>query len=189
MSPDPNPDKQLKLIAIVLPEPLFSFVRDEQNYIASTWGPRQALRVPPHITLIPPLSVGEAESNDLKSIATEVASHRKPFLLKIHGYDTFSPRVIFLKPNLTYELGLLYTNLRDMVLPRIPQAMNRYPDESFHPHITLAYRDLTPDQFREMWKYFKPRKAKYSVEINQFSILNNTEEGWVVESTYELNGK
>lgn len=186
MQEDPNSDKQLKLIAIVLPEPLFSLVREEQNFIAKTWGCRQALRVPPHVTIIPPLSVKEKEVKELESIAKEVAGHRKPFSMKITGYDTFSPRVIFLKPNFPYELGLLYTNLRDAIIPKIPQALNRYPDESFHPHITLAYRDLTPDQFKEMWRHYKNKKAKYTIDINQISILVNTEDGWVIESSYEL---
>jgi len=186
MQEDPNSDTQLKLIAIVLPDPLFSLVREEQNFIARTWGCRQALRVPPHITLIPPLSIKEKESKELESIAKEVATHRKPFSIKINGYDTFSPRVIFLKPNFPYELGLLYTELRDAIVPKIPQALSRYPDESFHPHITLAYRDLTPDQFKEMWKHYKNKKAKFLIDINQFNILVNTEEGWMIESTYEL---
>jgi 2'-5' RNA ligase len=186
MQEDPNSDKQLKLIAIVLPEPLFSMVREEQNFIAKTWGCRQALRVPPHITLIPPLSVKEKESKEIESVTKEVAAHRKPFTMKITGYDTFSPRVIFLKPNFPYELGLLYNSLRDSIIPKIPQALNRYPDESFHPHITLAYRDLTPDQFKEMWRHYKNKKAKYLFDVNQISILVNTEDGWVIENTFQL---
>src|SRR5687768_18188618 len=92
-------DTKLKLIAIVLPEPLYTMIRDEQQFIAQKWGPKYALRTPPHITLIPPLSANEAESIELENISQVVAEKNSPFVLKVNGYEAFSPRVIFAQPN------------------------------------------------------------------------------------------
>src|SRR5687768_2551403 len=92
-------ETQLKLVAIVLPEPLFSYVRAEQTYIAETWGPRQSLRTPPHITIIPPLHLLPDEIARLNEIAKEIASANPMFELKVNGFGAFPPRVIFIKPN------------------------------------------------------------------------------------------
>ena len=95
---------QLKLIAIVLPEPLFSFVREQQKYISDTWGCRHALRTPPHITIMPPLSLSNNEVTILEGIAKDAAKRIESFTLHISGYGAFKPRVVFLQPDLPEEL-------------------------------------------------------------------------------------
>lgn len=179
-------DKKLKLVAIVPPEPLYSFVKEEQNFIAQKWNARQALRTPPHITLIPPISLNEGESEELKRISQEIASKHPSFRLKVNRYDSFNPKVIYLKPSFPHALSVLYTDLLKMILANIPHAMQKYPYESFVPHITLAYRDLDPLRFKEVWKYYKNKKVNFAVDINRISILDNTADGWVISDSYEL---
>jgi len=188
METEPKTDKKLKLVAIVPPEPLFSFVKEEQNFIAQKWNARQALRTPPHITLIPPISLDERESAELERISNEIASQHPSFRLKVTRYDSFSPKVIYLKPNFPHALSVLYTGLMKTILVKIPHAMQKYPYESFVPHITLAYRDLDPLRFKEVWKYYKNKKVNFAVDINRISILDNTSDGWVITSEYDLKG-
>ena len=179
-------EKKLKLVAIVPPEPLFSFVKEEQNFIAQKWNVRQALRTPPHITLIPPISLDEGESEELDRISKEIASLHPSFRLKVTRYEAFSPKVIYLKPSFPHVLRVLYTDLMDAILAKIPHAMQKYPYESFVPHITIAYRDLDPLRFKEVWKYYKNKKVNFSVDIEQICILDNTADGWVISDSYEL---
>lgn len=181
-------DKKLKLVAIVPPEPLYSFVKEEQNFIAQKWNARQALRTPPHITLIPPISLDEDESVELERISQETASNHPSFRLKVTRYDSFSPKVIYLKPSFPHALSVLYTDLMKTILANIPHAMQKYPYESFVPHITLAYRDLDPLRFKEVWKYYKNKKVNFTVDIDRICILDNTPDGWVITNTYELTG-
>lgn len=189
MKEKPDSKTQLKLVAIVPPEPLFSFIREEQQYIADTWGPKKALRVPPHLTLLPPISVNEAELIVLESILKDAASSHKAFMLRVNGYDAFSPKVIFIKPNYPKALHLLYTDIIDTVIARIPHVMNKYPDDTFHPHFTIAYRDLEPDIFRDVWKYFKNKKAKFTVPIQDISIFDKSDVGWTIGKKFALKEK
>ena len=179
-------DKKLKLVAIVPPEPLFSFVKEEQNFIAQKWNVRQALRTPPHITLIPPISLDEGESEELDRISKEIASMHASFRLKVTKYETFSPKVIYIKPSFPYVLRVLYTDLMDAIIAKIPHAIQKYPYESFVPHITIAYRDLDPLRFKEVWKYYKNKKVNFAVDIERICILDNSAEGWVISDSYEL---
>lgn len=189
MEDKPDLKTELKLVAIVPPEPLFSFIREEQQYIADTWGPRKALRVPPHLTLVPPISVTEAELIVLESILKDAAASHKTFTLRVNGYDAFMPKVIFIKPAYPKELHMLYTNIIDTVIARIPHVMNKYPDDTFHPHFTIAYRDLEPDMFKDIWKYFKNKKAKFSVQIHQISIFDKSDAGWIIGKQFNLKEK
>src|SRR5687767_2144075 len=185
----PGSDNQLKLIAIVLPEPLFSFVKHQQLYIAETWDCRMALRTPPHITVIPPLSIRQDEWPELESIVFKASEKGRPFTLEVTGFDAFKPRVIFLKTNLPKELVKLYTDLRNRIEMKLPHLLYRYPDRTFTPHITLAYRDVEPEQFREIWNYYKDQKALFKIHIDRLSLLNNIDKKWKLERDFLLSDK
>ena len=189
MDEQSNIHTELKLIAIVLPEPLFSVVREQQHYIAENWKSMHALRTPPHITIIPPLALTPVEIIKLQEMAREIASKCNPFRLSVNEYGAFKPRVIFMKPDVPPGLSYLFKNWRDALLKTIPHVLEKYPDRPYHPHITLAHRDVDRQRFDEMWKYFKNKKIEMSIEINQCCILTHSKEGWQIETTYFLNSK
>ena len=112
---NPDIDTQLKLIAVVLPEPLFSYVKEQQNFIADTWGCCKALRTPPHITLIPPMSLKAEEILILESILSKIAEKNSRFVLDVNEYEAFRPRVVYLNTTLPKELSKLYSDLRNTI--------------------------------------------------------------------------
>jgi len=61
-------------------------------------------------------------------------------------------------------------------------------DRAFHPHITLAYRDVTPEKFEEIWKHFRRKEFSTSVEIDQIQILDHIQHVWVEGKSYVLGG-
>src|SRR5687767_13566476 len=125
---NPDIDTQLKLIAVVLPEPLFSFVKEQQNFIADTWGCCKSLRTPPHITLIPPLSLKMEEIDILESILSTIAVKNNPFVLEVNQYEAFKPRVVYLNTPTPKGLSKLYSELRHTIEKKIPHVFHRYPD-------------------------------------------------------------
>ena len=179
-----TPDKQLKLIAIVLPEPLASYVREQQVFISETWGCRHALRTPPHITLIQPLKLTAPEYLIVESIVGEITQRQSSFVLNVNGFGAFKPRVIYIKPDLPAELKLLQSNLEKEISKSLPGKLDN--DRSFHPHITLAHRDVKMELFPEMWRYFKNKELKLSVPIEEVSILDHTTKGWITNINFAL---
>ena len=180
-------NRELKLIAIVLPEPLFSFVRSQQNLIASKWGSRHALRSPPHITIIPPILPDDEQLIQIQKIADRIASTLPAFHLTVTGYGAFKPRVIFLKPEPSDTLQSLHEHWRTRLKEDIPGIIDKYPDREYHPHITLAHRDVDKDQFRSIWEYYSKLCIDISVTISQFCILTNTTDGWTPQTFYPLH--
>ena len=179
-------DQHLKLIAILPPEPVFSEVRKEQEFIATTWGPEHALRTPPHITIIPPISV---ESNDiglLYGMADMIAYSESPFKMQLRDYGSFKPKVIFINPIISNELNELYELWHQALLAKMPRVLDKYPERTYHPHITLAHKDVTREQYDKIWKYYTRKEYRVAFPVNNFCILEYKTKEWVIEKQYSF---
>lgn len=177
-------ERNLKLIAIIPPEPVFSQVRKEQENIASTWGPKHALRTPPHITIIPPMLLTSGEVGWLYGIASAIAGSQAPFPLHLKDYSSFKPRVIFISPVVNTPLSNLHEIWHQAIMTRMPDVLAKYPDKPYHPHLTLAHKDVTHPQFDSLWKYFSTKSFEAHFEVDRFCILTHTDDGWVLDKDY-----
>lgn len=178
---------QLKLLAIVLPEPAYSFVIEQQNYIASTWGPRHALRTPPHLTLIEPLALSANEITIIESLCSKAAASHTAFHIRVCGYGAFVPRVVFINPIIPTDLIQLQSEMRTKIQEIIPDVLKKYEERTFHPHITVAHRDMNTDQFEMMWGYFENLKLDLEFTIDRFHILGHRSTGWEVDHEFIFN--
>jgi len=177
-------EQHLKLIAIVPPEPVFSEIRKEQEYIAATWGPKHALRTPPHITVIPPISLTSGQVGWLFGMAYALASSRRPFQVDLNDYGSFKPRVVFIYPEVNRQLHELHDLWHEALLLKMPHVFDKYPERPFHPHLTLAHKDVTHHQFDQMYRHYITRRYRASFDVDHFCILKYNGEGWEVEQKY-----
>jgi 2'-5' RNA ligase len=177
-------ERNLKLIAIIPPEPVFSQVREEQKNIAATWGPKHALRTPPHITLVPPMLLTASEVGWIYGIAYAIAGNQTPFPLQLKDYSSFKPRVIFISPVVNEPLLNLHEIWHEAITTRMPHVLAKYPEKPYHPHLTLAHKDVTHPQFDSLWKYFSTKSFEAHFEVDRFCILTHTDDGWVLDKDY-----
>ena len=176
----------VKLIAIVLPEPVHTEIRQEQLYIAKTWGPKHALRTPPHITIIPPMALKPEEVPLIHSMAAAIAQNFSSFSMRLNGFGAFKPRVIFVHPEKSDALHGLQATWEHAIKQKLPHALANYPDRPYHPHVTLAHKDVRREQFDKMWEHFGAKPYHASFHVTSFCILDHTADGWVVERTFAL---
>ena len=184
-----NLPANLKLIALLLPGSLSDQVKKEQLFIANTWGSKHALRTPPHITVIPPISVNDDEEKSLLKIAEKISKVIHPFTLQLDRYDSFKPRVVFIHPEDSIELNDLQVVWRRELLASIPHVLEKYPERPYHPHITLAHRDVTPEQFKKIWMHYAEQKFSSSFGVKSFWILKHNRNGWEPEKEFLLKEK
>ncbi len=176
----------LRLIAVLPPEALAAYVRAEQQRIADTWGPRHALRTPPHITVIPPIEVGDDRIELLEEIAAQLAPAHASFTIRLRGFGAFAPRVLYIRPVRNVELDDLYRDWRNRLEERMPGVLARYPDKPYHPHLTLAHRDMEEPQFHAMWAHYGEKRLDISFKVKSFAILDHNRSGWVVRREFTL---
>ncbi len=51
-------------------------------------------------------------------------------------------------------------------------------DKTFHPHVTIAFRDLIEERFDEAYKYYKEKTILYRSMGWRVEVFENYEGGW-----------
>lgn len=170
-------------IAIVLPEPLYTKLEKEKETLMLEHGLKGALRSPVHITLHRPFSWKEEKENELIETLQNFNFHQA-FKIQLKDYSFFEPRVIYadVLPNET--LNTLHRELTTYAKQEL-KLFNESDDlRGFHPHVTVAFRDLKKPKFYELQKEFKMKKIEGSFDYKGFSLLK-LEKRWEVFKTFK----
>jgi 2'-5' RNA ligase len=169
-------------IAIVLPEPLFTEIEAVKQMLFEKHGLKGALRSPAHITLHRPFDWKEEKENILVEKLQDF-KFETPFQIELKNYGAFEPRVIYadVLPNET--LFELHKNLTSYAKREL-KLFNESDDlRGFHPHVTVAFRDLKKPKFYELEAEFKTKNIAGSFEFVEFCLLK-LEKRWEVLKTF-----
>ena len=74
-----------------------------------------------------------------------------------------------------------------MKLNGVHHAM--YKDHGFHPHITVAFRDLKKSQFVKAWEEFEHKEFNDTLLTTSFSLLKHNGKIWEVYKKYSFSTK
>ena len=172
-------------IAIVAPEKIDEQVLKWKNYFKENFGCTVALKSPAHITLIPPFWMNEELESDLIRSIQEFSRTKSKFDLALKDFAAFKPKVIFVDVVKNGLLNSLYQSFSDFIITE-----NRFPirkdDRPFHPHVTLAARDLYKKAFYEAWEVLSKEKYAASWIVNGISLLRHNKKNWDVIFTSQL---
>lgn len=171
-------NKSLYFIALVPPEPFRQQAWEMKVYFREEYHSKASMNTPAHITLHAPFKLkqedGEAE---LERVLRELASDFKPFEVRLKNYGAFRPRVIFIDIEKEPALERLQKAVVEQVMPHAEAEKGRQ-ESSFHPHMTLAFRDLSKDDFHRAWKEYKHKELSYSWEVQGFVLLKHNGKYW-----------
>lgn len=177
--------EQRYFIAIVPPEEIAQKVYAIKKEIAASFNSKAALRSPAHITLHMPFLWKEEKENILTEKLSSIRFHTTS-IIRLNGFDHFGDRVIFINieenPALTAFQDLVVTTAK-----RELQLFNQAEDlRGFHPHMTIAFRDLRKKYFNEAWKSFESRSFHEDFPLETFSLLKHDGSQWNVLRTFAL---
>ena len=175
---------QKYFIAIVPPEPLLSEIQDLKKSIFENYQTKGALRSPGHITLHMPFSWEEEKENKLIACLQSFA-FEKEFTVSLENFSCFEPRVIFINVKQEETLFQFQKKLVKHVKMSL-QLFNQSDDmRGFHPHITIAFRDLKKPVFYKIWEEFQHKTFEHNFPCHSFCLLKHTDHKW--ESYKEFN--
>ncbi len=174
----------LYFIAIIPPPGLRDRIAGLKEEFANTYNSKHALKSPPHITLIPPFSASPALESEFIAELKYSAHQIKPFNIELCGYGAFKPRVIFLKIVVNNALKSLQGIVAER-FKRIPD-LDIQPGKSFHPHLTLATRDLKRHMFYAAWDTCKDQEFEASFEVSSLYILKHNGKFWDIHHDQKL---
>ncbi|MCW3076389.1 MAG: 2 5 ligase [Bacteroidetes bacterium] len=171
-------------IAIVLPADLFIKAEELKLKLYDDYGLKGALRSPAHLTLHRPFEWKEEKENKLIE-TLEKFEFNKTFGLELNNFGCFEPRVLFIDVIKNKDLTELHSRLTSFVAQNL-KLLNEVEDmRGFHPHITIAFRDLKKALFPLIWQEFKTKKFSGSFEVKSIALLK-LENKWEIYKVFNI---
>ncbi len=179
-------------IAIVLPEALNRKVQHYKTMMKEKYGCTVALKSPAHITLLPPCWMDPTFEESLKNDLDLLASGMSPFEICTADFSSFSPRTLFIATTPSGPLNRLKQKTGEFFSSRQHYKL-KTDDRPFHPHITIATRDLHKKDFHEAWLFFESNTFRECWTAGGISLLKHNKKNWDVVHTsqfkyHALNG-
>lgn len=172
-------------IALVAPKEINEDVLKWKQLMKERFGCLVALRSPAHITLVPPFWMDPGLERKLEEAIDNFAREQTPFEISLHNFAAFKPRVIYVDVPSAKPLEILHNKLFRFLFD-----FNSFPLEKeerpFHPHVTLATRDLHKKSFHEAWEIFKEKSYEASWSVNNISLLRHNQKNWDVTFTSQF---
>ncbi|MEN9230764.1 MAG: 2'-5' RNA ligase family protein [Thermostichus sp. DG02_5_bins_236] len=178
--------KQRLFLALLPPLPLQEQVRALQQEFVDRFSSRAALRSPPHITLVPPFEWPRSEWPALIGSLRVFATSQDSISVELSGFGAFAPHVIYIQVVPSSELQQLQSAVQTLMQPLLQPKNPATPSRPFVPHITLAFRDLTPGNFRAAWPEFQPRRFQAAFEATDLTLLQHDGQQWQVAEQFSF---
>jgi 2'-5' RNA ligase len=166
-------------IAIVAPESIEQQVLKWKQFMKEEFDCSVALRSPAHITLIPPFWMDDELEIKIKKSIAVFSNTQTGFEINLKNFSTFKPKVIFVDVVPNKKLNELQTSFQESLINTkiFPISVDKLP---FHPHVTIATRDLRKKTFFEAWKIFSEKKFEAVWIVNSISLLKHNQKNWEV---------
>ncbi|HRI77894.1 MAG TPA: 2'-5' RNA ligase family protein [Cyclobacteriaceae bacterium] len=180
--------KDKYFIAIVPPEPLASLAQELKIYFSAQYQSKGALNSPPHITLHMPFEWRTDKETELQVALENYSSTQRSVSVALNGFGFFPARVVFIHVNPSEELERLQLSLKKFCRQELGLLNADYKDLPFHPHITLAFRDLRKAQFELARNEFKGKPFDGNFLADKISLLKHNGKKWNVLKGFPLTG-
>lgn len=179
-------EKNLYFIAIVPPEEIRSEIQQFKENIFSKYGSKASLNSPPHITLHMPFDWKPQKEQMLLDKLQSFSSSIKPCPIKLRNFNCFEPRVIYVD----VETNELLTESQNQLYKFCKRELNlfnaQYKELPFHPHITIAFRDLKKPMFYKAWEEYKMKLYAKSFIFGGLTLLKHDGKQWNVFQQFYL---
>lgn len=169
---------QKYFIAIVPPKNILDEINEIKNQIFDNYKTKGALKSPAHITLHMPFSWDDDKEHKLIS-SIDVFKYDKKFNIQLNNFSCFEPRVVFIDVIQNSDLFELQTKLVKHAKVNL-QLFNQSDDmRGFHPHVTIAFRDLKKPVFYKVWEEYKQKMYHQEFSVESISLLKLVDGKWI----------
>jgi 2'-5' RNA ligase len=157
-------------IAIVIPEPCYTRIEEVKQRLYEEHGLKGALRSPAHITLHRPFAWKEEKEAQLIEVLSRFKKELT-FNIELKNFAFFEPRVIYVNVLKNKPLEALHLQLK-LYAQKELKLLNEVNDlRGFHPHVTVAFRDLKKPKFYALQKSFESKQLACGFNYGGFSLL------------------
>lgn len=176
--PLPPPGFELYFTAIIPPTPFLEEAQLLKEHFRDHYHCKASLNSPPHITLHMPFQWKATKVEKLVNTLTEFSSGKDVFQISFNNFSCFAPRVIYINITPSNSLTTLQHELHRYFKIELNVFNAQYRDMPFHPHLTLAFRDLKKEQFVKAWEEFREKKFSGGFPVNKITLLKHDGKRW-----------
>lgn len=180
-------EEKLYFIAVIPPVPIYDHALEQKQYFKEHYNSKASLNSPPHITLHMPFKWRERDEEKLEQQLQEFSSNQKPVNIKLDNFSSFPPRVIFINVVMNPELENLQKSLQRYCKRSLNLFNSNYKELPFHPHLTVAFRDLKKPSFHRAWDEFKSKHFKAEFTANKLALLKHNGRVWRIHNEFNLH--
>jgi 2'-5' RNA ligase len=178
--------QRLYFVALLPPQEIQDYANQIKQYFADKYASRHAQKSPPHITLQPPFKWEDAEVPRLEEYLKDFASVRESVPITLKGFGAFAPRVIYINVVRSLELMTLYSDLIMYLESNLGIVDKVGKTRPFAPHMTVAFRDLTKQNFKTAWSEFEKQQLHFEFTAFDLKLLLHDGRRWNVKSEFSL---
>jgi len=168
-------------LAVLLPPHLDEKVLAYKKEMHEKYGCKVGLKSPAHITLVPPFWMEEEKEAALVKDMEQLAATFSPFTLTTADFSAFRPRTIFVAVAESEALQAL--KKKTDAFFRHSDYKMKIESRPFHPHITIATRDLHKKDFTEACPQLQSMEFRETFEATGLSLLKHNGRNWDVAHT------
>ncbi|HEX8060090.1 MAG TPA: 2'-5' RNA ligase family protein [Cyclobacteriaceae bacterium] len=162
------------LIALLPPEPFSGEIYKLKEHFRDQYQSKASLNSPAHITLHMPFEF----DNEPKLLAKVNELSIQPFTIELKDFGCFEPRVIFIAVKESPALEVCHKRVVGFCKKELDVFNADYKNQPFHPHVTLAFRDLKRSLFPTAWREFKSKSYEATFECRHISVLKHDRKFW-----------
>lgn len=175
----------LYFIALVPDEDLKEKVKVLKEEMAEKFNAYHALKLPAHITLQPPFKLNKKEEDLLLKELNRLSCKFSPFEVYLSGFGSFPPRVIFINIKNPQPVQYIYYKLQKDLKIIIPEEYHE--TREFHPHITIATKDLEKPDYKNAWKDLKHREFSATFTASKISLFRHNGKSWEIKKEFNFS--
>ena len=184
-----NQSKQRFFIALVPPPDIQQQMTEIKEYFAEHYNSSGALKSPPHITLQPTFEWAAADVAKLEESLKSFAANRLAIPITISGFAAFAPRVIYADVVKSPALLEVQQDLMSYVGENLGIVNSVSQTRPFIPHMTVAFRDLTEENFQTAWLEFSGRELLFEFTAAALTLLLHDCSRWNISKQFPLRSE
>ena len=165
-------------VAIVCPPSLDKKIYSYKSWMKEQFGCVVAMKSPAHITLVPPFWLPGSEEEKLLEAQRSFTSTIGELTIRLTGFSHFRKRVLFVAVENSPELEQLKKEAEDHFVKLFPAK--KKDTRPFHPHITIANRDMKPSHFETAWEHFLKKEISEVFDAKTISLLKLCDGKWQI---------
>jgi 2'-5' RNA ligase len=186
---------KLYFIALIPPSPIYDEALTQKMYFKENYNSKASLNSPPHITMHMPFRWKEKKEKELISSIEQFIKRFDPIKVCVDNFSAFPPRVIFMNVVKSEALDHIQKSIHKFCKKELNLFNANYKELPFHPHLTLAFRDLKKPNFKKAWEEFAQKEYKAEFIADKITLLKHNGKIWEVfkeftlESSYTIDNK